>query len=215
MTQDPALSRGEMRASDADRQLVIEVLHNAYVDGRLTKDELDDRLGQVASARTFNDLAPITHDLVEMRGDVTQYTTAGHQSTGAVVDTSHATPGTDTINSWLGTTKRLDGWRLRGHTSITTGLGDVKLDLTKAVIESPQPQVHVSSVMGDVTIRVPEGVEVISSVNSILGDVSIKGARPGPHPGVVLTLTGFTLLGDVKVIGPDHVSFVDRLFGKA
>ena len=48
--------RGRLRASHADREQVIEVVKAAYVQGRLTKAELDARAGQAFAARTYADL---------------------------------------------------------------------------------------------------------------------------------------------------------------
>jgi hypothetical protein len=51
------------RASDADREQVIGVLKVAFVNGRLTKDELDARAGHALTAPTRADLAALTTDL--------------------------------------------------------------------------------------------------------------------------------------------------------
>jgi hypothetical protein len=59
----PAAGRGLMRASDADREQVIGVLKVAFVQGRLTKDELDLRVGQAFTARTNAELAVVTADI--------------------------------------------------------------------------------------------------------------------------------------------------------
>jgi len=58
-----AAGRGGFRASHADRDRVIGLLKAAFVQGRLTKDELDERLGQALAARTHADLAALTADL--------------------------------------------------------------------------------------------------------------------------------------------------------
>lgn len=55
--------RGHLRASHADREQVIATLKAAFVQGRLSKDELDARVGQTLAARTFVDLAALTTDL--------------------------------------------------------------------------------------------------------------------------------------------------------
>ena len=55
--------RGRLRASHADREQVISTLKAAFVQGRLTKDELDARVGQTLAARTYADLAAVTADL--------------------------------------------------------------------------------------------------------------------------------------------------------
>jgi hypothetical protein len=55
--------RGRLRASHADREQVIDTLKDAFVQGRLTKDELDSRVGDVLASRTYADLAVLTADL--------------------------------------------------------------------------------------------------------------------------------------------------------
>ena len=62
--QGPAAAGGDrLRAGHADREQVIEALKNAFVHGRLTKDELDARAGQALAARTYADLAALTADI--------------------------------------------------------------------------------------------------------------------------------------------------------
>ena len=62
--QDPAAAGGDrLRAGHADREQVIEALKNAFVQGRLTKDELDTRAGQALAARTDAELAALTADI--------------------------------------------------------------------------------------------------------------------------------------------------------
>jgi Domain of unknown function (DUF1707) len=55
--------RGHLRASHADREQVIGTLKAAFVQGMLTKDELDARVGQTLAARTYAELAAVTADL--------------------------------------------------------------------------------------------------------------------------------------------------------
>ena len=55
--------RGHLRASDADRERVAEVLRQAAGDGRLTLEELDERLDAVYAAKTYAELEPVTRDL--------------------------------------------------------------------------------------------------------------------------------------------------------
>jgi Domain of unknown function (DUF1707)/Transcriptional regulator PadR-like family len=54
---------GRLRASDADRERVIDLLKAAFVQGRLDRDEFDVRVGQVLVAREWSDLAALTADL--------------------------------------------------------------------------------------------------------------------------------------------------------
>ena len=59
---DPT-GRSRLRASHADRERVIAVLKAAFVQGRLTKDEFDTRVGKVFNSRTYAELAAVTTDL--------------------------------------------------------------------------------------------------------------------------------------------------------
>lgn len=58
MAQDP-----ELRAGDADRDAAAAALREAFAQGRITQDELEERLGKVHTAKTYGELAPITADL--------------------------------------------------------------------------------------------------------------------------------------------------------
>jgi hypothetical protein len=62
--QDPAAAgRDQLRAGHADREQVIETLKDAFVYGRLTRDELDTRAGRALTAPTRADLAALTADI--------------------------------------------------------------------------------------------------------------------------------------------------------
>jgi Domain of unknown function (DUF1707) len=58
-----SVGHGRMRASHADRDQAVEVLKDAYVQGRLTKDEFDSRIGRALVSRTHAELAALTSDL--------------------------------------------------------------------------------------------------------------------------------------------------------
>jgi hypothetical protein len=61
---DPAAAgRDLIRAGHADREQVIGTLQDAFVHGRLTRDEFDARTGRALIARTYADLAALTSDL--------------------------------------------------------------------------------------------------------------------------------------------------------
>jgi Domain of unknown function (DUF1707) len=58
-----AAGQARWRASRADREQVVGALKAAFVQGRLTADELDERVGQALAARTYAELAALTTDL--------------------------------------------------------------------------------------------------------------------------------------------------------
>jgi hypothetical protein len=60
---DPAVAALAMRASDADRERVAEVLREAYVEGRLSPSEHEERLSAAYAATTFGELVPVLTNL--------------------------------------------------------------------------------------------------------------------------------------------------------
>jgi Domain of unknown function (DUF1707) len=62
--QDPAAAGGDrIPAPRADCEQVIEALKDAFVHGRLTKDELDLRVSQALASRAYAELAALTADI--------------------------------------------------------------------------------------------------------------------------------------------------------
>ena len=57
-------ANASMRASDPDRELVRAVLADSYGDGRLTREEYDDRLDTLYGSRTLGELPPLVADLM-------------------------------------------------------------------------------------------------------------------------------------------------------
>jgi hypothetical protein len=57
------LARADLRVGDADRQRVVAELQRHYVEGRLTSEELGERVSQALHARTFADFTPLLSDL--------------------------------------------------------------------------------------------------------------------------------------------------------
>ena len=57
-------ANASLRASDADRDLVRRVLSDGYAEGRLDRDELDERADAAGVARVLGDLPPLIDDLV-------------------------------------------------------------------------------------------------------------------------------------------------------
>ena len=64
--RDPAYAG--MRASDRDRAVVHDALAEAYAEGRIDRDELDERTTQADAAKTYGDLVPPLHDLLADAG---------------------------------------------------------------------------------------------------------------------------------------------------
>jgi hypothetical protein len=60
-----------MRASDADREIVRTLLADSFADGRLTREEYDDRLNTLYGSRTLGEVSSLVTDLVPLDGSPT------------------------------------------------------------------------------------------------------------------------------------------------
>jgi predicted lipid-binding transport protein (Tim44 family) len=63
----PGAGFGHLRASHADRERLVNTLKAAFVQGRLSKTEFDQRVSQALAVRTYADLAAVTVDLPAAR----------------------------------------------------------------------------------------------------------------------------------------------------
>ncbi|MBO0812993.1 MAG: DUF1707 domain-containing protein [Microlunatus sp.] len=185
---------GGLRASDADRDQVANVLSTAYSEGRLTREEHDERLNQVMAAKTFEELIPLTQDLVYTGGQ------APAASPGdSLIDTSSSNPAPDRMIAIFGGTTRKGRWRVRRKLEAYALFGGQDLDMRDAIFESPVTEISGCWCFGGMEIKVPEGVEVQDQVMGVFGGTDISKLGD-PAPGApVLVIKGLALFGGVSV----------------
>lgn len=191
---------GDIRVSDTDRDQVMTVLTTAYAEGRLTKDEHDERLSAAATARTFDDLIPLTRDLVPLNAPISRRPDAEQQAVLPRID-RHSTGDSDTLIAVFGGAKRRGHWRVRKHLNLFALFGGNDLDFTDAVFESDVIEINGFWMFGGCDIRVPEGVEVRDEVIGIFGGSDVKNARPLPG-GPTIVVKGLALFGGCDIKGP-------------
>lgn len=78
--------RGSLRASDAERDQVVDRLHKAATEGRIVSDELEQRVSTALKARTYDELEATVADLPgpRSRGPVQRRSSAGSLALSAV-----------------------------------------------------------------------------------------------------------------------------------
>lgn len=189
------MSSGSIRAADADRDQVAEVLHQAYADGRIDDQEHSERLLAALRAKTFDDLIPLTADLVP--ASPMPAASPGYPTTAP---TGGGDP--DRITVALTDVKRVGPWRVRRRSTVSVLLGSALLDLTEASFDSLDVELNVTQFVGTLTIRVPAGFAVRDETVKVMGSTTIKlVGEPDPRcPSIVIR--GTNVLGDIKVRGP-------------
>lgn len=198
------IAGGHLRASDADREQVATVLSTAYAEGRLTREEHDDRLDQLLGAKTFDQLVPITNDLVVV-GVPTTPPPATNPPSQFTIDTSPATEDVDRMVAVFGGVTRNGKWRIRKHTQALALFGGMDLDLRNAVFESQTVEISGFWCFGGLDIKVPAGIEVRDQTAGVFGGTDVRDVGD-PVPGApTLVIKGMTLFGGVSVKGPRPV----------
>ena len=155
------MSTTGLRASHADRDRVVDVLTGAAGDGRLTAEELDERVEAALSARTLGELAVLTADLPVVAG----------ATPVEVKDVAR-------IEQNGGSTRRGDGWVVPRRLEIQSRLGDVTLDFTQAVITQATLRIDLDMHLGALRLLLPPGV-VVNTDDLVLNFSKVKTRGPG------------------------------------
>ena len=180
--------RRAIRISDADRERAAERLNRAMAEGRISVDELQERLSTVYAARFGADLLPVLSDLpgdpLNLSADVL------------------ATPvGPPTVlRGGVGPLKRRGRWNVPPRLRVQSSFGSVLLDFCEAELPSPVVEVELELGAGSARLLVPEHATadvdgLVSSFGSIRSKVASRPVHGHPH----FRVYGRTSAGSVTV----------------
>jgi hypothetical protein len=140
------VARSELRASHDDRDRVVELLRVAAGDGRLTAEELDERLESAMTARTYGELAKLVSDL---------------PASGAAVNApAPRVKDVMRLECSSGQTVREGRWVVPQRMELRVTSGHIKLDFTQAVITQPSLQIDAEVRSGHVILITRPGIVV-------------------------------------------------------
>jgi len=170
--------------SDADREATVVRLREAGGEGRLTLEELADRVERADAARTWSDLEALTADLPATSG-------------GAIPAPPHKERRW--VVAIMGGEQRKGRWRPSRRTNAIAIMGGVDIDLREAEL-ADGCEILAIPVMGAVTVVVPEGVSVEMSGFALMGGNSGPDDKVLPLPNSpVIRVRAFSLMGGVVV----------------
>ncbi|MFJ2261831.1 DUF1707 domain-containing protein [Streptomyces sp. NPDC087844] len=197
----------ELRASDADREQVAEVLRDALAEGRLDMAEFEERLEDTYKARTYGELEPITRDLPA----------AGALAPAPAVSMVKRPAGAAGAGGWAGRivggegssrwgVAVMSGFERRGHWTVPKRFncfafwGGGVVDLREANFADGEVVVNCFAVMGGLNVVVPPGVEVVVRGVGIMGGFDHGQEGVPREPGAPrVVVTGFAFWGGVGV----------------
>ncbi len=172
---------GPERAADADRERAVAALREHAVAGRLTLEELADRVGNALTATTQGDLEAALDDLPVTVGP----------------------PDEDEpsrVLALFGDVNRSGRWRLGRRVRALGLFGGVRLDLRHAEVTAGEITVEVDAVCGAVDVLVPHGVVLDMSGYALFGAQRADAGEERPPPGApVVHLRARTAFGSLTV----------------
>jgi hypothetical protein len=172
------------RPRAAERDAATEALREAFAAGRLTLEEFRDRVGAVLAAETIDEV---------------ERATAGVLGRPLIGDSRAAS----TLVAFLGHRARTGPWRLPDRLRVLGILGDVHLDLGSAVYAEETVEISAWSLLGEIDLEVPDGVEVEVDGYHLFGTRRIRLAPVRPVPGTPrIRVRARGVLGDLFVRSP-------------
>ncbi|MFI9806054.1 DUF1707 domain-containing protein [Streptomyces sp. NPDC052301] len=201
MTDD---ATADLRASDADRERVAEVLRDALAEGRLDMEEFEERLEAAYTARTYGELAPLTRDLPAsgavappapvsfVKGPVE----AGGWASRIVGGEGSSTGGIAIMSGF----ERKGRWTVPKRFNCFAFWGGGEIDLREANFADHEVEINCVAVMGGMQVIVPPGVEVVVRGIGVMGGFEHPRDDGPPEPGAPrVIIGGFAFWGGVGV----------------
>jgi hypothetical protein len=192
----------QLRASDADRERVAEILRDALAEGRLDMAEFEERLDATYQARTYGELAPITRDLP----------VPGVAPPAVSFAKAPAEPGTWAARivggegssarafAVMGGFQRKGRWTVPRRFTAFTFWGGGELDLREADFAGREVEINCIAVMGGIQVVVEPGVEVVVRGIGVMGGFDHReDGAPGDPDAPRVIITGFAFWGGVGV----------------
>ena len=191
----------DLRASDADREQTADILRRAAGDGRLTMDELEERLHLVYETKTARELEQLTADVIVPES----------RPHAARMPVHQGDEGAGWLVSIMSGRERKGRWRVGKHLKVVDIMGGSNLDLNDAELSAHDTQITVVAIMGGSDIRVPEGVNVRVSEFAFMGGNDCKLGDELPDPGgPTIHLRMISIMGGSSVKRGRRLSRAER-----
>jgi len=185
-------SDAELRASDADRDRIADILRDALAEGRLTADEHAERVEGVLAARTVGELEVFIRDLP-----------AGHPRRTAPAAARPApapvpADADDHVVAVFSSAVRKGRWRAGRRIHAYAVFGSVEIDLSEALFQYQHIVIRAWSVFGSVEVRVPENVSLRGTGGGVLGSFEVDHLDAEDPQAPVVHVDGWAVLGSVE-----------------
>ncbi|WP_030232769.1 MULTISPECIES: DUF1707 SHOCT-like domain-containing protein [unclassified Streptomyces] len=197
LQQRAAPAASEFRASDAERDRIAGILHDALAEGRLTADEHAERVDGVLRAKTVGELEVFIRDLPA----------AHHQGPGGpsraqvphrpIADVVPADPDDNVVAVFSGAVRK-GRFRAGRRIHAYAVFGSVEIDLSEALFDHQQVVIKSFALFGSVDVRVPENVSLRGTGGGVLGSFEVDALDSDEPDAPVVYVDGWAVLGSVE-----------------
>ncbi|MEU6770326.1 DUF1707 domain-containing protein [Streptomyces sp. NPDC046759] len=167
---------------EADRDRAVRRVQDAYAEGLLSHQEMNERLHRVLTAKTHDELVPALASLPEQ---------VPHPGENA---------GTSTIAADSGRIQRRGAWLVPRILKVESAYGRVHLDLSRAIIKHPAVDIELRLGTGRARITVPRDAIVdFGDLRTEWKDVRYRPLRRSRPGGPVIRISGSMQYGRLKI----------------
>ncbi|MFF1300561.1 MULTISPECIES: DUF1707 domain-containing protein [unclassified Streptomyces] len=184
----------DLRASDADRDRVADILREALAEGRLTADEHAERVEGVLAAKTVGELDAFIQDLPAAHRRRTAPAAAPNRPTVGAVPIEPD----ENVVAVFSSAVRKGRWRAGRRIHAYAIFGSVEIDLSEALFEYQQVVIKAISVFGNVEVRVPENVSLRGTGGGVLGNFEVHTLDSDDPEAPVVYVDGWAVLGNIE-----------------
>ncbi|MFJ9725491.1 DUF1707 domain-containing protein [Streptomyces sp. NPDC101209] len=193
---EPTSAPAGLRASDAERDRVADILREALAEGRLSADEHAERVEGVLAAKTVGELEGFVRDLPGAHGQraAPPYAAAPDRPPVGSVPADPDDHVVAVLSSAVRRGRRRAGRRIHAYAVF----GSVEIDLSEALFEYQQVVVKAIAVFGSVEVHVPENVSLRGTGGGVLGSFEVAGLDADDDNAPVVYVDGWAVLGSVE-----------------
>ncbi|MGW7417766.1 DUF1707 SHOCT-like domain-containing protein [Streptomyces sp. NPDC054863] len=193
----PVAQQTSLRASDADRDRVADILREAVAEGRLDAEEHGERIDAVYRAKTQAELEPLVSDLPAPGGSAP---VPGPAPSAAYdpYETGRSAQEVDSLVAVFSSSTRKGRWRIAPRTKAFALFGNIEIDLTEALFAQRLTTIDATSVFGNVEIRVPENITLRGNGNGIFGNFEVRTLEGADPEAPVVVVNGLSVFGNIE-----------------
>jgi hypothetical protein len=185
-----------MRVSDADRDRAAEVLREATGQGRITFDELEERLGRAYAARTYAELETVVSDL-PVSAEAADALRVHDQA--APSNRIGGKPRGKFALAIMAGSRRRGSWVVPRTFTALAVMGGVEIDLREARFSEREVTILACALMGGVDVIADHEIEVEVSGFGLMGGVDHQASGPGVPGAPRVRIIGYAVMGGIGV----------------